>query len=82
MELDVSHSLTLAIRNLDANYNLGANALQPLNAAQNDVDAAQVAYEKVLARTKSWSRPLDALLDATRRRSQAQQAYNHSDSGI
>jgi outer membrane protein TolC len=76
MELDISHNLTLALRNLDANYNLAQTHYNRLNAAQNDVDAAQVAYEESVTSEKNRGRdPLDALLDATRRRSQAQQAY-------
>jgi hypothetical protein len=76
MELDITHSLTHSIRNLDANYNLAQTHYNRLNAAQNDVDAAQVAYEESVSSQQNRGRdPLDALLDATRRRSQAQQAY-------
>jgi hypothetical protein len=76
MELDVTHSLTQSIRNLDANYNLAQTHYNRLAAAQNDVEASQVAYEESVSSQQRGGRdPLDALLDATRRRSQALQAF-------
>ncbi|MBI1248047.1 transporter [bacterium] len=68
MELEVSHLLTDTIRDLDSNYNLVQSNLNRLIAADKEVDAVQAAYD-------AGTVTLDLLLDAQRRRSDAQIAY-------
>ncbi len=71
MELEVSHLLTDTIRDLDSNYNLVQSNLNRLIAADKEVDSVQAAYD-------TGTVTLDLLLDAQRRRSDAQIAYFQS----
>ncbi len=68
MELEVSHLLTDTIRDLDSNYSLVQTNLNRLIAADKEVDSVQAAYD-------AGTVTLDLLLDAQRRRSDAQIAY-------
>ncbi|MEX1041791.1 MAG: TolC family protein [Pirellulaceae bacterium] len=71
MELEISHLLTDAVRDLDANYNLVQTNLNRLIAANREVEAVQAAYE-------AGTVTLDQLLDAQRRRADTQIAYFQS----
>ncbi|WP_158264869.1 TolC family protein [Blastopirellula marina] len=71
MELEVSHLLTDTVRDLDSNYNLVQSNLNRLIAANKEVDSVQAAYDVGTV-------TLDLLLDAQRRRSDAQIAYFQS----
>ncbi|MFI4873727.1 MAG: TolC family protein, partial [Blastopirellula sp. JB062] len=71
MELEVSHLLTDAVRDLDSNYNLVQSNLNRLIAADKEVDSVQAAYD-------AGTVTLDLLLEAQRRRSEAQIAYFQS----
>ena len=68
MELEISHLLTDTIRDLDSNYSLVQTNLNRLIAADKEVDSVQAAYD-------AGTVTLDLLLDAQRRRSDAQIAY-------
>ncbi|GAA4440901.1 TolC family protein [Bremerella cremea] len=68
MELEVSHLLTDTIRDLDSNYSLVQTNLNRLIAADKEVDSVQAAYD-------AGTVTLDLLLDAQRRRSDAQIVY-------
>lgn len=72
IELDVSHSLAIGVRNLDANYHLAQTRFNQWEATQKEVDAAQAVYEKGVGQGRQ---PLDLLLDSQRRRSNAQNLY-------
>lgn len=71
LELEVSHQLGDAIRDLDLNYGLTETNFNRRAAAQLEVEAVQASYD--LGRIN-----LDLLLDAQRRRSDAESAYYRS----
>ena len=68
MELNTSHLLTTAVRNLDFNYQSAQTHFNRWKASQAEVDSVRVLYE-------SGKSSLDLVLDAQRRRSQAQIDY-------
>ncbi|HRX79597.1 MAG TPA: TolC family protein, partial [Pirellulaceae bacterium] len=68
MELNTSHLLSTSIRNLDFNYQSAQTHFNRWKASQAEVDSVRVLYE----RGKST---LDLVLDAQRRRAQAQIDY-------
>ncbi|PHS13231.1 MAG: hypothetical protein COA78_07320 [Blastopirellula sp.] len=70
MELEVSHLLTDLVRDLDSNYNLVQSNLNRLIATDKEVDVVQVLYENGTGQVT-----LDLVLDAQRRKSDAQVAY-------
>jgi outer membrane protein TolC len=70
-ELEVSHQLGDAIRNIDANYDLAQTNFNRRVAAEKQVEAVKAAFE---ADTVT----LDLLLDAQRRRADAEVAYYRS----
>ena len=72
MELEVSHLLTDLVRDLDSNYNLVQTNLNRLIATDKEVDAVQALYEGGGGKRGVT---LDLVLDAQRRRSDAQVAY-------
>jgi outer membrane protein TolC len=72
-ELNAIHLLNTAIRRLDANYVLAQTHFNRWSAAEVDVDAAQAKYE-IGARDGT----LDLVLEAQRRRAQAQFDYYNS----
>lgn len=71
LELEVSHQLGDSIRDLDLNYGLTETNFNRRTAAQLEVEAVQASYD--LGRVT-----LDLLLDAQRRRSDAETAYYRS----
>jgi outer membrane protein TolC len=71
MELEVTHQLTTAIQELEANYAISRSNLNRIRAAVQEVEAIQAAYDAGTA-------TLDRLLDAQRRRSDAEVAYAQS----
>ncbi|MCH2130767.1 MAG: TolC family protein [Pirellulaceae bacterium] len=68
MELEAGHQLADSIMSLDGNYMLTQTTLNTLDAANQEVEAVEVAYE-------AGTVTLDLLLDAQRRRSQAERSY-------
>lgn len=68
MELNLSHLLTAAIRSLDSDYVTAQSNYGFLIAAETEVNAVQSLYE-------GGRITLDLVLDAQRRRSQAQSAF-------
>lgn len=68
MELNVSHTLTQAVRDLDTQYLLAQTHFNRLNASEKEVEAVQTLFQNGRA-------PLDLVLDAQRRRAQAQTDY-------
>lgn len=71
LELDVSHQMAAAIRDLDRHYALTQTNFNRRVAAQRQVEAVQAAYE-----TETVT--LDLLLDAQRRLAEAESAYYRS----
>lgn len=71
LELEVSHQLGDSVRDLDLNYGLTETNFNRRTAAQLEVEAIQASYD--LGRAT-----LDLLLDAQRRRSDAETAYYRS----
>lgn len=71
MELNQSHLLTTAVRNLDQNYVLAQTHFNRWSAAEKEVEAAQALY-------KGGKTTLDMVLDAQRRRANAQIDYYQS----
>lgn len=71
LELEVSHQLGDALRDLDLNYGLTETNFNRRAAAQREVEAVEVSYEANRV-------TLDLLLDAQRRRSEAETAYYRS----
>jgi len=71
LELEVSHQLGDTIRDLDLNYGLTETNFNRRSAAQLEVEAVQASYD--LGRIN-----IDLLLDAQRRRSDAESAYYRS----
>jgi outer membrane protein TolC len=70
-ELEVSHALVDAVRNVDTNFALAQTNFNRRVAAERQVEAVQAAYD---ANTVT----LDQLLDAQRRRAEAESAYYRS----
>lgn len=70
-ELELSHELADAVRNLEGNYTLSQSNFNRRVAAERQVEAVQAAFE---AETVT----LDLLLDAQRRRADAEVAYYRS----
>jgi outer membrane protein TolC len=68
MELDVSHGLSHALRNLETNYQLAQTNANRWAAAQREVEAHEALY-------RGGKSPLDIVLEAQRRRAQAQGAF-------
>ncbi|MEO1496553.1 MAG: TolC family protein [Planctomycetota bacterium] len=71
LELEVSHQLGSAIRDLDLNYGTTETNFNRRAAAAREVEAVQAQYEANRV-------TLDLLLDAQRRRSEAETAYYRS----
>ena len=67
-ELDVSHGLAHALRNLETNFQLAQTNANRWSATERDVNARHALYE--FGRSS-----LDDVLDAQRRRAIAQQAF-------
>ncbi len=70
-ELEVSHQLADAIRDVDTNYTLAQTNFNRRVAAEQQVQAVQAAYE-------AGTVTLDLLLEAQRRRADAETAYYRS----
>lgn len=70
-ELELSHEIADALRNLESNYHLSQTNFNRRVAAERQVEAVQAAFE---AETVT----LDLLLDAQRRRADAEIAYYRS----
>lgn len=68
MELDVSRELTQALRAVNTNYELAKDQFNRWVSATTEVDSVIIAYQESNV-------SLDTVLDAQRRRSQAQIAY-------
>jgi outer membrane protein TolC len=68
MELDVSHGLSHALRNLETNFQLSQTNSNRWAAAQREVDALQALYQGGRA-------ALDVVLEAQRRRAVAQGSF-------
>ncbi len=71
LELEVSHQLTDAIRDIDFNFQNAQTTFNRRVASQDEVDAVKTVYE-------SGRVPIDLLLDAQRRRAEAESAYYRS----
>ncbi|MEN1678254.1 MAG: TolC family protein [Planctomycetota bacterium] len=71
LELEVSHQLGDALRDLDLNYGLTETNFNRRAAAEREVEAVEAAYEADRV-------TLDLLLDAQRRRADAETAYYRS----
>ena len=71
LELEVSHQLGDALRDLDLNYGLTETNFNRRVAAEREVEAVDAAY-------KADRVTLDLLLDAQRRRADAETAYYRS----
>jgi outer membrane protein TolC len=67
-ELEASHALVEAVRNVDTNFALAQTNFNRRVAAERQVDAVEKAYE-------AGTVTLDQLLDAQRRRAEAESAY-------
>jgi outer membrane protein TolC len=68
MELNTSHLLTVAMRNLDSNYQLAESHFNRWAASQAEVKSADALY-------RGGKATLDLVLEAQRRRAQAQVDY-------
>ncbi|HTN76449.1 MAG TPA: TolC family protein, partial [Pirellulaceae bacterium] len=68
MELNVSHFLTNAVRTVDTQYLLAQTHFNRLNASEKEVESVQTLFANGKA-------SLDLVLDAQRRRAQAQVDY-------
>ena len=71
LELEVSHQLSDAIRDIDFNFQNTQTNFNRRVASQDEVDAVRTVYE-------SGRVPIDLLLDAQRRRAEAESAYYRS----
>lgn len=71
LELEISHQLGDAIRDIDNNYGLTQTNFNRRVAAEAEVQAVGASYE-------AGRIPLDLLLDAQRRRAEAESAYYRS----
>jgi outer membrane protein TolC len=67
-ELEASHALVDAVRNVDTNFALAQTNFNRRVAAERQVDAVQAAYD-------AGQVTLDQLLEAQRRRAEAESAY-------
>jgi outer membrane protein TolC len=67
-ELEASHALVEAVRNVDTNFALAQTNFNRRVAAERQVDAVQAAYD-------AGQVTLDQLLDAQRRRAEAESTY-------
>ena len=67
-ELEASHALVEAVRNVDTNFALAQTNFNRRVAAERQVDAVQAAYD-------AGQVTLDQLLDAQRRRAEAESSY-------
>jgi outer membrane protein TolC len=70
-ELEVSHALVEAIRNIDTNFALAQTNFNRRVAAERQVEAVQAAYD-------AGTTTFDQLLDAQRRRAEAESSYYRS----
>ena len=70
-ELEASHALVEAVRNVDTNFALSQTNFNRRVAAERQVEAVQAAYE-------AGTVTLDQLLDAQRRRADAESSYYRS----
>lgn len=70
-ELEVSHALVEAIRNIDTNFALAQTNFNRRVAAERQVEAVQAAYD-------AGTTTFDQLLDAQRRRADAESSYYRS----
>ena len=70
-ELEVSHALVEAIRNIDTNFALAQTNFNRRVAAERQVEAVQAAYD-------AGTTTFDQLLDAQRRRAEAESSYFRS----
>ena len=71
LELEISHQLGDSIRDVDLNYGLSQTNFNRRVAAEKEVQAVEAAYEADRV-------TLDLLLDAQRRRAEAESAYYRS----
>jgi outer membrane protein TolC len=71
LELEVSHQLADAVRDIDFNFQNTQTNFNRRVASQDEVDAVRTVYE-------SGRVPIDLLLDAQRRRAEAESAYYRS----
>jgi outer membrane protein TolC len=71
LELEVSHQLSDAVRDIDFNFQNTQTNFNRRVASQDEVDAVRTVYE-------SGRVPIDLLLDAQRRRAEAESAYYRS----
>jgi outer membrane protein TolC len=71
LELEISHQMSDAIRDVDLNYRLTQTNFNQRVAAEAEVQAVDAAYQANIA-------TLDLLLDAQRRRADAESAYYRS----
>ena len=67
-ELEASHALVEAVRNVDTNFALSQTNFNRRVAAERQVEAVQAAYD-------AGTVTLDQLLDAQRRRAEAESSY-------
>ena len=67
-ELEASHALVEAVRNVDTNFSLSQTNFNRRVAAERQVEAVQAAYD-------AGTVTLDQLLDAQRRRAEAESSY-------
>jgi outer membrane protein TolC len=70
-ELEVSHALVEAIRNVDTNFALAQTNFNRRVASERQVEAVQAAYD-------AGTTTFDQLLDAQRRRAEAESSYFRS----
>ena len=70
-ELEASHALVEAVRNVDTNFALAQTNFNRRVAAERQVEAVQAAYD-------AGTVTLDQLLDAQRRRAEAESSYARS----
>ena len=71
LELEISHQMASAIRDVDLNYRLTQTNFNQRVAAEAEVVAVNASYQANIA-------TLDLLLDAQRRRAEAESAYYRS----
>jgi outer membrane protein TolC len=71
LELEISHQIADAIRDIDFNYHQTQTRFNGRVASQDEVDAVRTVYE-------SGRVPIDLLLDAQRRRAEAESNYYRS----
>ncbi len=74
-ELETSHLLTEAIRNLHSNYVISETLFNRGIASRNEVNAAQAIFEEGAELQTQGVSILDRLLDAQRRKAEAERDY-------